>query len=431
MFKLVRFKMKGHSLFEDDTLFSLQSVSQSTDRTRQRIIPISQGISLNKVIGIVGINATGKSTLIRIFKGLNDFYLNRLSIDQTSLNESFRSKKNQKIEIIADFVDSEGSKYRAVTTFFNEQNKIDETVREENEEGESFRQIDWCVEEETIYKRKIKSSDRIKNFFNFDEKDIIEVRSKLKENQKSLLSDKDSLFRVFNTTNHRTNSQMLSTVDITNSNVPLTFIDETPVELLRYLDSSIEFLKYQKNEKGENINYSLKFVHSSHVITVPKFEDLTKYLSSGTVKGITLFYEMFRSLSWGATLFIDEVELHINKQIVRDFIDFFSNPRINKNNATLIYSTHYIELVDDLERKDELYVLVRRGKSRVIRFSDDVKLRSELKTSEIFQRNRIRGTAPNYKRLTDLKKSVISHVRLREMFDITKSPKAKKGEDVE
>ncbi len=71
------------------------------------------------------------------------------------------------------------------------------------------------------------------------------------------------------------------------------------------------------------------------------------------------------------------------------------DPEINVNSATLVYSSHYVELTDDLKRSDEEYVLVRSGKTRLIRLND-ADVRSELKHSEIFQNNTLGGTSPSY-----------------------------------
>lgn len=202
-------------------------------------------------------------------------------------------------------------------------------------------------------------------------------------------------------------------------------MDNTPIELLTYLDNSIEYLHYEKNEQGETVRYSLKFKDSDEIIRVSDFKEFDKYLSSGTIKGVTLFFEFLTALRAGATLMVDEIELHINKQIVRDFIGFFTDPMVNRNNATLVYSSHYVELTDDLKRNDEEYILIRDSQAQLFRLNQ-LPVRTELKNSEIFQNNTIEGTTPNYQAYQALKEAVRGHNIDHQYFD-NRTNRVKRG----
>lgn len=412
MIKLIGFRISGHSLFKDNTHFTIATEGQTTTKTMRRLITVSPKLMLNRTIGIVGINATGKTTLMDIFQGLQDLYLLDLSIDQTTLNTVLRG--DDIIQITADLIDivpnsDNQVKYRVKTTL-----KKHKAEQIEGNPIATDRINEWTISDEEVYSKIILSSDSRTSFFDIDsQKNLREKRSELDENQRKLLSNKDSIFRAIDRSH--VVAPVFSTTNITNRNVAKTFADSTPVQILRYLDSSVEYFNHQTNAEGKTISYTLKFIDEKEEIVLSKFSEVSKYLSSGTVRGITLFYEILNALRTGATLFIDELELHVNKQIARDFISFFSDSKINKNGATLVYSTHYIELVDDLKRKDELYVLTRDKKTSVHRYStfsknnDDLKIRDELKKSEIFQTNRIKGTAPSYNRLIDLQEAIISH----------------------
>ncbi|HAT54077.1 MAG TPA: ATP-binding protein, partial [Lactobacillus sp.] len=349
----------------------------------------------NRTIGIVGINATGKSTLMEIFEGLNDFYLKSLSIDQTSLAHSFRSNKNR-IRIRAFLASNINDRFCVDTTFIN-------TLPDESKTTAGNRE--WVVNEEKVY-HSVQAAPKSK-YFEFKENQLVAQRSQLSQKELVLLSAKDSIFKIV----LRPLSpfyDVISTVSLTDSNVVKSFADETPPELLEYLDNSIEYLKYKIDDSGKTLSYTLKFKGEDNVIVVSNLNDIANYLSSGTIKGITLFYEFLNALRQGATLLVDEIELHVNKQIVRDFIGFFSDPKTNVNNATLVYSSHYIELTDDLERQDEEYILIRNGQTELCRLND-AKVRTELKNSEIFQNNYLKGTAPNYRRYMNLKKTIVQH----------------------
>lgn len=403
MIKLIGFEIYGHSLFKDGTLFSIRTENKNTKQSKNRVSHLNQSLSINKIIGIVGINATGKSTLMRIFNGLNDLYLLDRSIDQTELDKALRSK-NGFIQVKA-FLASDDNKIFKINTDFKEIHNEDN--------------VSWIITDEKIFKKKAKYISKNEYFsfdeknaeclskneeFSFDKKKYFDRNKSLSEQSKSVIKPNDSVFRiVLNDTDKR--GLVLSTVEITDVNVPRTFVDQTPRELLKYLDPSIEYLTYKRNKKGKIISCSLKFKNSNEVIHGSNFREVTSYLSSGTIKGITLFFEFVVALRKGATLLVDEIELHINKQIARDFIGLFSDPTINKNGATLIYSTHYIELTDDLRRNDEEYILKRDTYSELTRLSDKIN-RNDLKNSEFFQNNMLGGTAPSYSRLQKLKNSI-------------------------
>lgn len=63
----------------------------------------------------------------------------------------------------------------------------------------------------------------------------------------------------------------------------------------------------------------------------------------------------------------------------------------------MIFSTHVPEILDEVHRKDAVYVLRRDAefKSEVVRYSAEVK-RIENKKSATILRNVIRGSLPNY-----------------------------------
>ncbi|MCT3399058.1 AAA family ATPase [Lentilactobacillus hilgardii] len=402
MIKLIGFKIFGHSLFKDGTYFTLQTSGQITQKSKSRTIQFNNSLTLNRVIGIVGINATGKSTLMEIFDGLNLLYLLDMSIDQTHLNNRFRSKNNL-ITIDAYLATDANDSYVVKTTFKN-------TLIPDGIDNENNRE--WIISDEIVYHRKSKSVAK-KDVFKLpksskDKNALTEIfnRKALNKDQKKLLSKKDSIFRAVG--NFGRISTVSSTVPFTNRNSVISFMDSTPKELLDYLDNSIEDLVYEKDNTGKTIGYALKFKGSANTIHASSFDELSKYLSSGTIKGITLFYEFFTALRIGATLMVDEIELHINRQIVRDFIGFFTNPKVNVNNATLVYSSHYVELTDDLKRGDEEYILTRKDQTKLIRLND-AHVRTELKHSEIFQNNTLNGTAPSYGTYMKLMNAVKSH----------------------
>lgn len=392
MLKLIQFTITGHALFEDGTIFSIAATGRNESRTRTRVIDYGGGLFLNKTIGVVGINATGKSTLFNLFEGLSDLYLQDLAIAQTKLQRALRGTGAIRVE--ADLADTDGMRYR-VETRFEPAPAVPADVVDPPK---------WVIAEEVIAAKRIKTIQAKRKQFVFTAADEVARRSALPEAVAAMLSAQNSAFRAYRGDRQVANVQSL--VDLVDTNFMLTFADQTPPALVQYLDPSIESLQYQYNDAGTLVKVTLKFKGDPQPIVAPDFATIQTYLSSGTIRGITLFFWMVLAFRRGATLLIDEVELHINKRIVQDFIGFFYDPRINVEDATLVYSTHYIELLDDAARMDENFILTRAAQTQVRRYSTVPELRPELKRSEVFASNQLGGTAPQYEQLLVLKSAL-------------------------
>lgn len=95
-------------------------------------------------------------------------------------------------------------------------------------------------------------------------------------------------------------------------------------------------------------------------------------------------------------LIVDELENSINKQLVFAIMDLFASPVTNPHGATLLFSTHYPELLDHFTRKDSIWFAVRDGKGFALRNLGAYLGRTDLKKSVSFFANRVPGTAPSY-----------------------------------
>lgn len=79
--------------------------------------------------------------------------------------------------------------------------------------------------------------------------------------------------------------------------------------------------------------------------------------------------------------------------------------------ATLVFTTHYPQLLDHIHRKDNVYFLASTygNGSKIIKYCTQVK-RIENKKSEVFVSNFVKGTAPRYIDVKSLKSLVASEV---------------------
>ena len=109
----------------------------------------------------------------------------------------------------------------------------------------------------------------------------------------------------------------------------------------------------------------------------------------------------------GGYLIIDEIENHFNREIVATLIRFFMDLKVNKDGATLIFSTHYSELLDEFDRNDGIYI-VRNRRGIIAENLSNILKRNDIKKSEVYDSDYLGGTVPAYETYMALKKVLIS-----------------------
>ena len=105
-------------------------------------------------------------------------------------------------------------------------------------------------------------------------------------------------------------------------------------------------------------------------------------------------------------LIIDEIENHFNREIVATLIRFFMDSKVNKNGATLVFSTHYSELLDEFDRNDSIYI-VRNRNGITAKNLSNILSRNDIKKSEAYDSDYLGGTVPVYEAYMALKKTLM------------------------
>ena len=177
--------------------------------------------------------------------------------------------------------------------------------------------------------------------------------------------------------------------------------------ILKVFDSRIEHLEVLDTGRA----FELKFKDEEPIVLSE--EGLAEVLSSGTLRGMSLISRAMGVLNTGGYLLVDEIENHLNRQLVNVVIDLFASRNTNPHGGTLVFTTHYPQVLDHVHRKDNVFFLVRGedDRSEVVKYSTRVR-RIENKKSEVFASNYIKGTAPRYLDVKALKhhvESAVSH----------------------
>ena len=179
------------------------------------------------------------------------------------------------------------------------------------------------------------------------------------------------------------------------------------MEVIAFLDPTIEKLCFEKMENKAFIH--LKFKGEDEIV-LNNAMDLEQYLSSGTIKGIITFSLVKEVLQSGGYLLVDEIENHFNKEIVTTLVRFFMDSRFNKKGGTLIFITHYPELLDEYDRNDGIYIVRNRNGIMADNLSN-ILTRNDIKKSDAYQSGFLEGTTPAYEAYMRLKKSLEASIK--------------------
>ena len=376
--KLLEIAFKNIGIFEKG--FSVELIATDRVLDEDQVFKIYNSIYTQNVLAVTGSNASGKTSLLKLLRiaikivienaGLNDLDLpDGIIRDGTEMSIIFFNK---------------GIFYKLVSTIGIKSNIPDKK---------------YYFMEEIVYEKKkseVKNKEGIKNF-----EKIALIRTQVEKQKDTFLKKQDSIISKFS------ENQLFyfDTLKTTNLNVYHSRGKDI-MSFVNLFDNSIEFINSNSDE------CEIKFKNISLPIVV-KTMDTEEFLSSGTIKGSNVFYAITQIMQTGGYLVIDEIENHIQKKLVQIIIGLFTDKDINKNGATLIFSTHYAEILDSIDRKDNIYVL-RRDKdyvSKVKKYSDFVD-RNDIKKSEVLLSNYIEGTSPNYERINEAKELLCKLVNM-------------------
>lgn len=178
------------------------------------------------------------------------------------------------------------------------------------------------------------------------------------------------------------------------------------IKLIKVFDDSIDVLRVHYDENGNKTNqYDFKRVTDDNVVFVTA-DYLRVMLSSGTIRGINLYAAAIIAFKDGGTFIVDELEKNFNRNLISNLILMINDPTINKGNASIIYSTHYAELLDETNRCDNINVLHREKSTITLKnMCLDYETRTDLLKSSQFDQNAFDNNV-NYNLLAELKKEL-------------------------
>ncbi|MHB1483660.1 MAG: AAA family ATPase [Saccharofermentanales bacterium] len=383
--KILKIAFNGVRIFDNDH-FEINLIASDKVTEDHDVFQLYETIYSLNVVALTGINASGKTSALKLINSAIDILINDVGLNEEKFLAADIFKDN--IEITIWFFHND--KFYELKSNIGSKKK--EFITDDlNGSHKSY----YYIDEELKIKNKSKVTSR-KDIFDFNREKIFVKRSKIDKINAQFLREDQSIVKPYVLDSKISLYQMITDV---NMNL-ISYKGTAPEQITNLFDYNIEYLKQSKEDKS----YSLKFKNNKTIFKFNDSENLSKYLSSGTIKGENIAVRIINVLRSGGYLLIDELENHLNKQLINVFFEIFSDPAINPKGATLIFSTHYPEILDFIDRKDNVYILRNNDnhETEVVNYSDHIK-RIENKKSEIILANIIKGSTPSYESTRNFK----------------------------
>lgn len=382
--KILRITVNGLPLFKQelDLLFYTQQRVGEDDK--EKLYKIEPNYYLHTACAFIGINASGKTSVLKVINlALN--ILRNEPINHVESRNILGACERATFKIC--FLDKKNNVYCLKTVITSKKAKVGRYV--------------YSIIEEKLWEKPISSVKSKKYLTDFTAISPIAVRN----TEEAYLPD-DVSFIIAHNKKANDKIDVFSLLSYTNINI-LPFTEDIPLEVIAFLDPTIEKLYFEKVEDKAFIH--LKFKDEEEIILNNAVE-LEQYLSSGTIKGIITFSMVKEVLASGGYILVDELENHFNKEIVVTLIRFFMDSSLNKNGSTLIFTTHYPELLDEYDRNDAIYIVRNRNGITAENLSYILK-RNDIKKSDAYQSGFLAGTTPAYEAYLRLKKNLAASLK--------------------
>lgn len=382
--KILRITVNGLPLFKQelDLLFYTQQRVGEDDK--EKLYKIEPNYYLHTACAFIGINASGKTSVLKVINlALN--ILRNEPINHVESRNILGACERATFKIC--FLDKKSNVYCLKTIITSKKTKAGRYV--------------YSIIEEKLWEKPISSVKSKKYLTDFTAISPIAVRN----TEEAYLSD-DVSFIIAHNKKANDKIDVFSLLSYTNINI-LPFTEDIPLEVIAFLDPTIEKLYFEKVEDKAFIH--LKFKDEEEIILNNAVE-LEQYLSSGTIKGIITFSMVKEVLKSGGYILVDELENHFNKEIVVTLMRFFMDSSLNKNGSTLIFTTHYPELLDEYDRNDAIYIVRNRNGITAENLSYILK-RNDIKKSDAYQSGFLEGTTPAYEAYLRLKKNLAASLK--------------------
>lgn len=370
--KLLRVRASNYKNCCDDFTIDLVAKSKKTSEDKEyELQQVAEDLYVYNTAAFVGKNASGKTSAIELMECCYSI------LGEFRLEDKHYNYDNVKLEIIfyhEDYI------YRYNTVLMADPNLGSKAN----------------FTEQHIYRKKYYKS-KVKEIYYVDGFEEINDLGELPEDTSIVffvLKKKTTRAVYFNCDGEGTETYRLMFRAMKNYKISKNVL----TKVIKIFDDKIQDLEMM-DEKHYKLTYQdcVKELSDS---------ELAYMLSSGTTKGVLLYIFVVAALENGFDLLIDEVENHFHKTLVENMISLFKDKFVNKKNATLIFTTHYCEVLDLFNRQDNIWIAKSDNKISLDNMYETYNIRPELLKSRQFYNNAF-DTSVNYEDLMALKKELM------------------------
>lgn len=174
--------------------------------------------------------------------------------------------------------------------------------------------------------------------------------------------------------------------------------DDFLTKVMQMFDKNVRRLSLQGDDRS--------VLEYNGVLLELTMDELVHRLSEGTTKGVLLYLSAIATLRSGGVLLIDEIENQIDRKLIENLVTLFKDKTVNRQSASLVFTTHQYELLDLTNRQDNIWIAKSAEQVHLENLYDTYNLRPELIKSKHFYNNDF-GTEVDYELLMCLKKELL------------------------
>lgn len=380
--KLLKIIANNYKICDNDFTISFIPNGNKTSVDKEfELLKIDEDLYTFNTLGIIGKNASGKTMTLELLAIIYDI----LSYFRINNTKGLFKYIDKSINLDITFY-YEGSIYRYLTELSKDNNSsLDDSIFFRNEK---------------LFRRVYKKA-HARNLFDYDKFEELTFDIKLPLDTSllyTLLKDIKlrGVYLPSDDYSYRDYFNAFNIYKLLDSNLKII------TSLLKIFDEHLDNIVMVNEDKF------IIYYRDKSIKEVSSY-DLYRILSSGTSKGFGLFTYVIYSLKSGTDLIIDEIENHFHKTIVENLVNLYKDKSVNTNNASLIFTTHYCELLDLFNRSDNIYISKYEDKIRLENMHEKYKFRGELSKSNKFYNNEF-NTNVSYEALMNFKKELIKEL---------------------
>jgi len=421
---LLEFAFENFKSFRDLSVLSMDAISKETESDLYTRVIERNKSKILKTKAIYGANASGKSNLIMALVSFWKIVNGNLLDDDILANyyNPFRLDNDKMSEptYFQIIFEDEGDKYRYGFEFDHEKIHSEWLFLKRNPEittDEDGKLVKKKTKEVCLFDRQGQNFDEL-NSSGFKEGKVLQQGIKMFTEKTLAVAVLDqlsapvsSLVRDFISKKISISANLPKQSDNIWHAQTISLIDSNPEfkdwmsSLLHEVDHSIIGYKLETFVAPDGQKFKIPLVIRGSGKRVSDFV-LVKEEAAGTNKIFDYGSVIYRSLTEGKILIIDEMDALLHPKLTRKIIELFQSPDSHED-AQLIFATHDTNLMDkNLLRRDQI-TFVDKSKDSVSEIFDlsDIK---GVRSDDLFERNYLKGNYGALPTLTNLEKILLN-----------------------